>query len=94
VPEIKGQIARVLDNGDAVTDILNEQLQHAPQDDRVRIACNGHTTLRLLPEEHAEPPGTLVAVFGGSGFLEISLVGDSASEFLGFKPNMAVQVRW
>lgn len=92
--EIKGLIVRVMDNGDVLTDISVDRLRHVPQDDRVKISCNGHTTFRLLAHDHEEAAGTLVATLGKSGYLEISLTGDNASRFLGFQPAMPVTVRW
>lgn len=92
--KIEGQIVELAENGDVITDISVERLAHVPHDDRVKVSCDGHTTNRLLPHDHDEPAGTLVAVLSLNGRLIISLAGSNAGEFLGLRAGMPVVVHW
>ena len=56
--------------------------------------CDGHVTSRIFPADHQQAEMTFLVVQGESGFLELLLVGDSASAFLGFKPGSVVALKW
>ncbi len=91
---IKGKVVSITESGDAITDISVDQLDGVPHDDRVSISCDGHVTSRIFPVDHEQPEMTFLAVHGPSGFLELLLVGDSASAFLGIAPGSDVVVKW
>ena len=82
---IQGTVISITEDGDAVTDIAVARLDGVPTDDRVSIHCDGHVTSRIFPADHQQPEMTFLAIQGESGFLELLLVGDSASAFLGFE---------
>lgn len=94
VAKLKGQIVSVTETGDAVTDIKVADLESAPRDDGVSIHCEGHITTGIYPTEHGQPEMTFVAFEGASGFVQLSLVGDDASRFLGLRPGSEVIVGW
>ena len=92
--KLEGKVTNVSESGTAVTDISLDQLTDVPTDDSVSITCEGHTTVRIFPEDHGQPEMTFIAARGKSGYLEISLVGDSVSTFLGIGPGSSVVVKW
>ena len=92
--KLAGKIVSVSTAGDAITDIAVADLTTIPHDDRVRIHCEGHMTAGIFPPDHSEPEMTFLAVAGASGFLELTLVGDSATKFLGIQPGHAVSLTW
>ena len=92
--QIEGTVVSISDEGIAITDISVDQLADVPTDDSVAIQCEGHTTQQIFPVEHGQAEMTLIAAQGKSGFLEISLVGDSVATFLGIKTGSDVKVTW
>ena len=92
--KIQGTVVAISNGGDAVTDIANGQLDGVPMDDQVSIHCEGHVTSRIFPAEHGQPEMTFLAVQGKSGFLELTLVGDSVQAFLGIRPGSEVTIKW
>jgi len=83
VAKLTGQVVSVTETGDVVTDIAVSDLELVPRDDRVSLRCEGHVTSEIYPTNHGQPEMTFVASVGSSGFLELVLVGDGASRFLG-----------
>ncbi|MFC1759452.1 adenosylmethionine-8-amino-7-oxononanoate aminotransferase [Planctomycetota bacterium] len=92
--QIEGTVVSISDDGIAITDISIDRLSGVPTDESVAIQCEGHTTQHIFPVEHGQPEMTLIAAQGQSGFLEISLVGDSVATFLGIKTGSDVTVTW
>jgi len=95
VPQkICGKVTSISESGDAITDLAIGAFDDVPMDDKTSVECGGHTTLGLFPGNHDQPEMTYVAILGNSGFLELSLIGDSAAKFLGLKVNDDVTVKW
>lgn len=94
VANLKGRIVSVTESGDLVTDIAVGDLNGTPRDERVSVTCEGHVTSGIYPTDHAQPEMTFVAFEGVNGFLQLSLVGDDASRFLGLKSGHEVQLKW
>ena len=92
--EITGQVVSVSDSGDLVTDIRVGQLEDVPRDNSVSVKCEGHVTAGIFPTEHNQPEMTFVAFEGQSGFVELSLVGDNASHYLGIKSGSKISLSW
>ena len=92
--KLKGEVVSVTDAGDLVTDISVADLAAVPHDEQVSVKCDGHATSGIFTAEHAQPEMTFIAVEGASGFLELSLVGDDASRFLGIKQGASVSLEW
>lgn len=91
---LSGKVVSISATGDAITDLTHEQLADVPRDDHTSVECGGHTTLGIYPAEHDQPEMTYVALLGESGFLELSLIGDSAAKFLGLKTGDSVTIKW
>ena len=93
--KVEGEIIQVRASGDLVTNISVAQLEEAPRDDQVRISCGGHVTAGIYPADHSEPEMTFLAVIGPqTDCIELCLVGESASNFLGIREGSAVTVQW
>jgi S-adenosylmethionine hydrolase len=92
--KIEGRIAAVAENGNLVTDLTAEQLQHVPKDLRVSIQCDEHVPQGIFAPGHSEPEMTLLALLGSRGVLELEIVGDSARLMLGIPVGEKVVVQW
>jgi S-adenosylmethionine hydrolase len=77
-----------------ITDISVSLLADAPRDERTTVSCDEHQTVGLFGVDHSEPPMTLIALLGASGFLELVIVEESARMMLGIRPGEAVRVEW
>lgn len=91
---VTGTVTSVGPKGQLITDIANESLNDAGQDDSVTVKFAEHETIGVYPEAHGQPAATLVASLGGSGCLEIEIVGISISEMLGIKAGVPVSVSY
>ncbi|MFM7843614.1 MAG: SAM hydroxide adenosyltransferase [Planctomycetota bacterium] len=91
---ITGKVVAVGAMGDLITDIAVSLLADAPRDERTTVTCDEHQTVGLFGVDHSEPPMTLIALLGASGFLELVIVEESARMMLGIRPGEAVQVEW
>jgi S-adenosylmethionine hydrolase len=92
--KIEGKIAAYGPSGNLVTDIANDRLKAVPTGDSAKVICDEHETVGIYPADHQEEPMTLMAVLGASGFLELTIVGDSAKAMLGVALNEKVVVKW
>ena len=92
--KLEGTVVSISESGSAVTDIAIERLNGIPQDESVSISCEGHSTIRIFPTDHQQPEMTFLAFKGPTGFLELTLVGDDVSIFLGISPGKQVTVKW
>lgn len=78
--------------GNLITNVTAEQLaDHPPEDWRIEVAGN---RIDGLVRTYAErPSGSLVALVGSSGWVEISLVNGDASRTIGTGPGATVWFR-
>lgn len=91
---IVGKVVAFSDQGNLVTDISSDQLEHAPRDERLMVRCDEHETNCLFENGHQQPAATLIALLNAKGNLELEIVGDSAKLMLGVPVGEAVEVRW
>ena len=91
---VTGIVKSIGAKGQLITDITNESISAAGQDDTVTVKFAEHETIGVYPEAHGQPDATLVASRGSSGNLEIEIVGISISEMLGIKPGVPVSVNF
>jgi S-adenosylmethionine hydrolase len=92
--KIEGTVVAYGPTGNLVTDISNDRLRGVPSGDNVKIICDEHETIGIYPANHREDACTLMAILGTSGFLELTIVGDSAQLMLGVRLNEKVVVKW
>ena len=92
--KIQGTIAAVSESGNLISDISSEKLDGVPTGDSVVVRCDDHETTGIFNAEHVQPVATLIAVLGGSGHLELEIVGDSAKMMLGVVVGEKIEVEW
>ena len=92
--KIEGTVVAYGPTGNLVTDISNDRLKGVPGGDSVRVVCDEHETVGIYPADHQEEQSTLMAVLGTGGFLELTIVGDSAKIMLGVPLKEKVVVKW
>lgn len=92
--KIEGTVVAYGPTGNLVTDISNDRLKGVPAGDGVKITCDEHETIGIYSADHQEEPTTLMAILGTSGFLELTIVGDSAKIMLGVPLKEKVVVKW
>ena len=91
---LEGTIVAIDDSGNLVSDIPIARLADVPTDERTTVSCDEHQTIGLYSLDHNEPPMTFIAVLGGSGHLELTVVGDSARMMLGVREGEKIVVQW
>lgn len=92
--KLKGEIVSIAESGNLVTDITAEQLADVPRDESVSIKCDGHATAGIFPADHDQPNFTFLAVLTAEDRLELTMVGESASKFLGIKTGSPITIAW
>jgi S-adenosylmethionine hydrolase len=92
--KIEGKIAAYGPTGNLVTDIANDRLKGVPSGDAAKVICDEHETVGIYAADHEEQPMTLMAILGSSGFLELTIISDSAKAMLSVPLNEKVVVRW
>ena len=92
--KIEGAVVAYGPTGNLVTDIANDRLRGVPTGDGVKVICDEHETVGIYPADHQEQACTLMAILGGGGFLELTIVGDSAKAMLGVPLKEKVVVKW
>jgi S-adenosylmethionine hydrolase len=91
---IEGSIEEIDSFGNLITNITSEMLEGRPTDERVCIVCNIYETYGIYQTYAEQPPGTLIALVGSTGRLELAVVGENAARRLGIQPGMPVVVAW
>lgn len=92
--KMEGKVVSITESGNLVTDIPCAALAEAPRDGSVTICCDEHQTVGLFTSGHNEPEMSFLALLGDGGFLELTIVGDSAKIMLGIRPGERVSVQW
>ena len=92
--KIEGEIVAIAENGNLISDIGEDQLRGVPRGDAVSVVCDEHETHGIFDPEHNQPESTFLAVLGSSGYLELEIVGVSASVMLGIGIGQKVILRW
>lgn len=92
--QIEGQVVKIGEEGNLLTDIAIDQVSEIVGHDTVVIKFGGHETIGLFPTDHGQPNATMVASVGQSGFVEIEIVGISLAEMLGIKVEEPVAIIW
>ena len=92
--KIEGTVVAYGPTGNLVTDIPHDRLKGVPAGNEVKIICDEHETVGIFPADHQEADCTLMAILGASGFLELTIVGDSAKAMLGVPLKEKIVVKW
>ncbi len=92
--KIEGKVVSITEEGNLVTDLSEKQLAEVPRGDQVTVRCDEHETVGIHPADHNEPEFTFLAILGPSGYLELAIVGVSASGMLSIREGESVLIRW
>ena len=91
---IEGTVLQIDSFGNLLTNITAEMLAGRPTDHRVCIACNIYETWGIYRTYADQPSGTLIALVGSHGRLELAIVGDNAAQRLGIQAGTPVVLAW
>jgi S-adenosylmethionine hydrolase len=80
--------------GNLITNIAQELLPAGERRKEALVECKGRTIVGIQPTYDLSPPGTLVALVGSQGRLEIAAVRGSAAKVLDACEGVSVVVRW
>ena len=91
---IDGAVIEIDSFGNLITNITADMLAGRPTDRRACIVCNIFETWGIYHVYAEQASGTLVALIGSSGRLELAIVRDNAAERLGVGVGTPVTVGW
>ncbi len=91
---IDGAVIEVDSFGNLITNITADMLAGRPTDRRACIVCNIYETWGIYPSYAEQASGTLVAVIGSGGRLELAIVRDNAAHRLGIGVGAPVTLAW
>jgi S-adenosyl-L-methionine hydrolase (adenosine-forming) len=89
---LEGSVLLIDSFGNLITDISAELLPDARGE--VQVACRGHVISGVSRTYSDRAQGTLIALVGSSGRLELAVVGGSARVAIQARPGDPVQVTW
>lgn len=92
--QIVGQVLWIDSFGNLITNIRREELDSIPSSSPVQISCSARSTDRLVRTYAEAPQGSLVALVGSGGELEMAVVGGNAARGLGLGLGEEVIVSW
>lgn len=91
---IDGAVEQIDSFGNLITNITADMLHGWPVDERVCTVCNIFETWGIWSTYGEQPSGTLIALIGSSGRLELAVVDDNAAERLALHPGTPVTIAW
>ena len=91
---IDGSVMEIDVFGNLITNIGAELLVGRPTDRRECVVCNIYETWGIFRTYDDQPRGTLIALVGSSGRLELAMVGDNAARRLGIRLGSPVTLAW
>jgi S-adenosyl-L-methionine hydrolase (adenosine-forming) len=91
---IDGVVLEIDSFGNIVTNISIEALAGRPTDQRACVVCSIYETWGVYSTYGNRPQGTLCAIIGSNGRLELAIVGDNAAERLGIQVGVPVTIAW
>lgn len=90
---VSGEIIAVDHFGNLISNITTEHL-NAGEFASLKVTCGGRTLTGLKRTYAEEQPGTLVALVGSAGRLEVAVVQGNASRVLGVGVGEPIRVDW
>ncbi len=91
---IEGSVLYVDGFGNLISDITRPMLADCPQGITPWVGCRAAWVRGISQTYGQHPPGTLVAIVGSSGRLELAVVGGSAAARLGASAGERFEVRF
>jgi S-adenosyl-L-methionine hydrolase (adenosine-forming) len=90
--EIHGQVLSVDSFGNVITNISHDLVDRLGSSAAICVRCAGHTIRGVVRTYGQRDPGTLVALIGSSGLLEMAVVQGHAAQRLRVESGAAVTV--
>ena len=91
---IDGAVIEIDSFGNLITNLTADLFAGRPTDRRACVVCNIYETWGIYHAYAEQPRGTLVALIGSDGRLELALVGDNAAKRLGVGIGSIVTLAW
>jgi len=91
---LDGAVIEIDSFGNLITNLTANMLVGRPTDRRACVVCNIYETWGIYHAYAEQPRGTLVALIGSGGRLELALVGDNAAKRLGVGVGSPVTLAW
>jgi len=91
---IDGAVIEIDTFGNLITNITVDMLAGRPTDRRACVVCNIYETWGIYRAYADQPGGTLIALIGSSGRMEIAIVRDNAAQRLGIGVGTPVTLAW
>jgi hypothetical protein len=91
---IDGAVIEIDSFGNLITNLTADVFGGRPTDRRVCVVCSIYETWGIYHAYAEQPRGTLVALIGSGGRLELALVGDNAAKRLGVGVGSPVTLAW
>jgi S-adenosyl-L-methionine hydrolase (adenosine-forming) len=92
--KILGEVMAIDSFGNLITNIVDANLAGKPRDEHVCVVCGLYETVGIHRTYGEQAPGSLLALIGSSGRLELAIVGDNAAKRLGVSVGTPVVVAW
>ena len=91
---IDGEVIEIDSFGNLITNLTADMIVGRPTDRRACVVCNIFETWGIYHAYAEQSHGTLVALIGSGGRLELALVGDNAARQLGIGVGSPVTLAW
>jgi S-adenosylmethionine hydrolase len=91
---LEGTVLEIDSFGNVITNITADLIAGHPTDERACVVCDLYETWGIYGTYAEHPSGTLIALVGSSGRLELALVGGNAARRLGIKIGTPVTLAW
>ena len=91
---IDGAVIEIDSFGNLITNVTADMFAGRPTDRRACVVCNIYETWGIYHAYAEQPRGTLVALIGSGGRLELALVGGNAAQRLGVGVGSPVTLAW
>ncbi|PQO28233.1 S-adenosyl-l-methionine hydroxide adenosyltransferase family protein [Blastopirellula marina] len=92
--EIQGRFVYADSFGNAVTNVFADDIPEDWEAGAIQIEVGGQHISGLVTTYGERNPGELVALFGSSGQLEVSIVQGDAAQKYGFRAGMPIKIRY
>jgi S-adenosyl-L-methionine hydrolase (adenosine-forming) len=91
---ISGVVLKIDSFGNLITNIPAKMFVGRPTDSRACVACGIYETWGIYQTYAQQAQGTLIAVIGSNGLLELAVTGENAADRLGINVGTPVAVGW
>jgi S-adenosylmethionine hydrolase len=99
VPKIEGQqligeVESIDRFGNLVTNISRQDLARIAQHQPLKVSCGAHQGIPIVRTYSQQSKGTIVALVGSNGHLELAVVEGNAADAVSATAGMPVTISW